>query len=198
MKLYFVRHGDKERSDVVNPALGHLDQNISRIGRHEAKRLVRFFAGRRIERICISNYIRTYQTALPLIKRLKIDPEEDSRLNEIDIGDVELLSDEEVSRRYPEFWDHYQSRNADFRFPGGETGEEALSRAVAFLSDARSGRRDTLAFTHDGLIRLLCCHVLGLPVYQRFRLRVETCGIMELDWPDENDSPILVRFNQKI
>jgi broad specificity phosphatase PhoE len=49
---------------------------------------------------------------------------------------------------------------------------------------------------HDGIIRLFLCNVLGIPVWERFGMKVEPGGITELDWDARRGRWNLVRFNQ--
>jgi probable phosphoglycerate mutase len=91
-------------------------------------RLARWFRGRGITGIWVSEYQRTAQTALPLARRFGIEPVVDARLNEIDIGLLDGLSDDEVRIRFPEAWRASEDRSSDYRWPGGENGVEALER----------------------------------------------------------------------
>ena len=59
MKIYIVRHADKEVGDFFNPVLNHQDQPISKKGIRESKELVSYFSGKEISDIYISSYIRT-------------------------------------------------------------------------------------------------------------------------------------------
>jgi len=90
------------------------------------------------------------------------------------------------------------ARKADFRFPDGETGAEAQARIASFLEEKRRehGDEDIVLATHEGLIRLLMCYIVHLPVYLRGNFRVDTCGITEITYQPEYESWKLIRFNQ--
>jgi broad specificity phosphatase PhoE len=198
MTIYLLRHADKEKGDYRTPSLKHQDPPITLRGKAQAGKLVSYFQPRVIEAIYTSEYQRTWQTAEPLANQLRITPVIDARLNEIDNGVLEGMDDEVVKRRYPETWKAYQDRGYDFRLPGGETGEEALARILSFMSDRCRTNKNTLIVTHEALIRILFCHVAGLPVYKRFGFRVDYCGFMELEYAPEQEKWLLVRFNQVI
>jgi broad specificity phosphatase PhoE len=51
---------------------------------------------------------------------------------------------------------------------------------------------------HEGLIRVMACHILRLPVYDRWNFRVDFCGIMEINYQPEYQTWQLARFNQQI
>ncbi len=196
MKAYIIRHAEKEKGDYYNPQLRHQDEPISERGREQAAKLCAYFVDRPIEAIYISRYQRTAQTAAPLARQLNIEPVIDERLNEIDNGLIEGMSDAAIRERYPDVWRAYMARSADFRFPGGETGEEARVRVASLLDEKRRNGGDFVMICHEGLIRLLACHVLGLPVYDRWNFHVDYCGIMEIAYQEAYDRWKLIRFNQ--
>jgi broad specificity phosphatase PhoE len=121
-------------------------------------------------------------------------------LNEIDIGVLGPMSDEEIQEKYPEFWKAYTERTGDFRFPGGETGEEACRRISEFLEEKRQAHPDeNIVFvTHEGLIRQLMCYIVKIPVHKRDNFHVDLCGIMEITYQPERGNWKLIRFNQKM
>jgi broad specificity phosphatase PhoE len=188
MSTFFViRHADKESGDFYNPQLRHQDQPISAKGRLEAQRLTAFFSGMPIEAIYVSEYRRTGQTIAPVAQEHQLTSISDGRLNEIDNGLIDGLTDEEIQQKYPEAWRAYRSRQVDFRFPEGETGLEAQKRIVDFLEEKRlqNSSGDIILVSHDGLIRLLMCYLMGIPVYKRWNFQVDTCGIMEIRYQPE-------------
>lgn len=198
MTVYLVRHGQKAAGDFSNPRLRHHDQPLSRLGRRQARVLARHFRGRGIAAITVSDYRRTGETARPLARRLGIEPVADSRLNEIDLGLLDGLSDDELRVRFPDAWRAAEERSSDFRWPEGETGIEAQERIVSFMRDQEGNAGDLLVVAHDGIIRLLLCHVLGIPVWRRFGMKIDPAGITELAWDDERRTWNLVRFNQVV
>jgi len=198
MTVYFVRHAAKATGDFFNPGLRHQDQPISRYGRRQARRLRTYLLRKKISRIYVSEYIRTHQTIHAFARKAHLAPVPDPRLNEIDIGLIEGMPDEEVRARYPEAWGAYVRRSADFRFPGGETGAEAEERIASFLEDMRRETGNIVAVAHDGIIRVLMCHVLGIPVYRRFEFRCGTTHVCELELDEASGGWTVVRFNQRL
>ena len=84
------------------------------------------------------------------------------------------------------------------RFPGGETGEEVKIRQAAFLESLVKDGRDALAVCHEGYIRLLACHILGVPVYRRHLFKMDFCGILEIEFDEAADGWRLIRMNQTV
>ena len=198
MTFYILRHADKAKGDFYNPQLRHQDEPISQMGQEQAQKLVAYFADKEITRIYVSAYQRTGQTIAPLAGHLKLLPIVDERLNEIDNGLFEGATEEELRQKFPAELQALRERKAAFRFPEGETGEEAFARITAFLNEKRTSHWDEniIIVCHDGLIRLLMCHVMDMPVTGRWNFRVDFCGITELLYEPEFGTWKLIRFNQ--
>jgi broad specificity phosphatase PhoE len=196
MKWYIIRHADKEQGDFYNPVLRHQDGPISVKGHTEAQKLYSYFSDKPITQIYVSQYIRTMQTIEYVAQKVGLSPIVDSRLNEIDNGIVEGLTEPEIQQKFPDVWNAFRGRNRDFQFPEGESGEEAQCRIKSLMKEKQEYKEDILLVSHDGLIRLLMCHILGLPVYRRWDFRVDTCGIMEIEYQPIFERWKLLRFNQ--
>ena len=127
-------------------------------------------------------------------------PVVDDRLNEIDNGLLDDMSEQDVQERYPDFWKVYRERSTDIRFPGGETGEEARQRVAEFLEEKRQihFNENIILVSHEGLIRQLMCYIMNLPVYKRGNFYIDLCGIMEITYQPDYQAWKLIRFNQKL
>lgn len=198
MRWYIIRHADKEPGDFYNPILGRQDQPISAKGWADARRLDDYFSGKSIAKIYRSEFIRTEQTVTYVAQRMGLSPVVDGRLNEINNGVVEWMSDQEIRQKYPDVWNAFRERDHDFQFPEGESGEDVHRRIKSFMAEKMADEEDTILMTHDGWIRLFMCHILGLPVYRRWDFHVDTCGIMEIEYQPEFESWKLRRFNHLV
>lgn len=201
MTFYIIRHAHKEKGDFYNPRLRHQDEPISQMGREEARKLWSYLCDKGISTIYVSSYQRTIQTIEHVTNQLDITPIVDERLNEIDNGCFDGMNDEQIQLQYPEIWKIRQERTADFRFPEGETGEEAHQRIMEFLEEKRQVHADEniVMVSHEGLIRLLMCHIMNFPVYHRWNFHyIDFCGITEITHQPEYKVWKLIRFNQKL
>jgi broad specificity phosphatase PhoE len=196
MKRYIVRHAEKEQGNFYSPVLGHQDQPISAKGRADAENLYSYFSDKPIAKIYISEYVRTGQTIEYVAQKFNLSPIVDGRLNEIDNGVIDGLTELEIEQKYPDTWNAFRERDRDFQFPEGESGEDALRRIKSFVEDKQTNQEDIIVVSHDGLIRLLMCYILGIAVYRRWDFHVDTCGIMEIEYQPNYKSWKLIRFNQ--
>lgn len=198
MRCYIIRHAEKEKGVFYNSYLRHQDEPLSVKGRLTAQRLPSFFMHKPITAIYVSGYQRTQQTIEHVAQTLILKPILDERLNEIDNGRFEGLTEQEIQQKFPDIWKVYQERNSDFRFPEGETGEEVKCRIMDFLEQKRTehANESIILVSHDGLIRSLMCGILNMPVYQRWNLQTEFGGITEIVYQPEFETWKLIRFNQ--
>ncbi|CAG0992630.1 partial alpha-ribazole phosphatase, partial [Gammaproteobacteria bacterium] len=182
--IYFLRHAEKLWGSHFDAALRHQNEPLSPIGLQTAERLVSYFADKPIASIgpiaaiYVSPYQRTRQTIEPTARRLQLEPVIDPRLNEVDNGLFDGMTDEAIQQAYPDAWTAFIERKSAFRFPKGETGEEVRQRISAFLDEKRQqhANETIIAVAHDGLIRLLMCTILRLPVHQRWDFRIDFGG----------------------
>jgi len=196
--VYVIRHAEKARGDFYNPRLRHQDEPISGKGKLDSQKLCRFFSDKPISRICVSGYQRTGQTIEALAGLLRLVPLVDDRLNEVDNGSTDGLTDAELREKFPHIWKAYLERKADFRFPDGETGAEAQGRIIAILEQVQQlpDPGGVILVSHEGIMRLLMCHLMQLPVYKRWNFQVDPCGIMEITYQPHVQEWKLIRFNQ--
>jgi probable phosphoglycerate mutase len=184
MSIYVIRHAEKESGEFFENSLRLNNPPLSARGKRQALNLEKYFQNIKIDEIYISEYIRTRQTITHVAQSKNIPPTIDKRLNEIDNGNLDRLTDKEISETYPEFWKAYLAREADFRFPNGETGEEAGTRIFEFFNTL-DPLKNSIVVAHDGIIRLLICKVLSLPTYKRHMLRVSFCSITTFEFNNE-------------
>jgi broad specificity phosphatase PhoE len=195
---YFLRHAEKEFGGHFNPRLRHRDEPLTTRGQQQAQQLITYFADKAIAAIYVSGYQRTWQTAEPLAQHFQLTPIVDERLNEIDNGPLEGMSEAEIQQTYPEVWQAFTTRRGDFQFPEGESGADVQRRIAAFLDEklAQHNADNIVIVSHDGYIRLLMCYILGLPVQQRWNFRIDFAGIVEVTYQPAYAAWKLIRFNQ--
>lgn len=143
-------------------------------------RIAEFFNNINISYVYASEYLRVQQTAAPLARTKNLNIIIDKRLNEINTGFIETLSDEEIRNQFPGFLKDFNKHNKDCGFPGGETGSEVIDRQKSILKDFSELNGNIVAFCHDGFIRILASYILGMPVYHRYKFKCDFGGITEV------------------
>jgi len=85
-------------------------------------------------------------------------------LQEIDFGQWEGLSFDEIQAQAPERVAEWAKGSLDFSFPGGESLELFWRRVCQVGDQLRAASEESaVVMTHGGVIRYLICHFLGLP-----------------------------------
>ena len=160
--LLLFRHAPVEFPDGVSRCLGAgTDLPASPAGLAEAAALAPALARRGVRRVFTSPMLRTRQTAKALAPGVSIEVV--PGLLEMDCGDWEGLSFDEIRARWP---DWYARRGEDPALPppNGEHPAEAARRGIAALCDVLSRSEDdpvVAAVSHSGLNRAMLCALTG-------------------------------------
>ncbi len=114
-------------------------------------------------KLAVSPLLRARQTMLPIEEALGMAATVDDRLREIHFGQGEGLALGEMSKQFPEQFANFQRDPFAHWLPGGEQPREVLHRGrEALLDYANCGEECVLAVTHNTLIRLVLCDLLGV------------------------------------
>jgi broad specificity phosphatase PhoE len=111
------------------------------------------------------------------VASVQVDP----RLAELDFGEGEGLTPEEMRERFPDPRAPFERDPAAHHLPGGESPQHALDRALACLHEIarRNHEARVMVVIHPTLIRLLMCHLLELPL-KDYRRRLPTVSYATL------------------
>lgn len=119
-----------------------------------------------------SPLIRAVQTALPLAERRSLPIERRDGLVEIDYGEWDGRSAEDVDRTHHDEYVRWSSDPAWNAPTGGETATALAHRMTSVVEEIRGAHHDgdVLVVSHKASIRVLLCALLGVDV-GRFRYR---------------------------
>lgn len=104
-------------------------------------------------------------------------------LREINVGEWEGLTPEELYRHFPEHMREYERDPARTVRRGGESYAQLQERALVALQhiDNTHNKDETiLTITHGGTIRAILCHVIGLDLKNFGRLWLDNGSITEM------------------
>lgn len=162
-RLLLVRHANT----VANSAerfWGHTDVELSQEGIRQAEKLRNRLAKEKIDAVYASPLRRAVVTAEIVASGHQLRPTICAELHEVDFGQVEGMTFNEISQRYPELVKAWPTRDINFRFPGGESIADVNERLSKFLDrvNEHAPEETVLIVAHAGPLRLLICHLLGL------------------------------------
>jgi broad specificity phosphatase PhoE len=162
--LTLIRHGETPWN-VSGKWQGQAHVPLNDAGRRQAALLAEHLApnAAEITMIYASDSLRTRSTADILAARLGKSVHLDVRLREIDMGDWQGLTGDEVREWDAERYALIMSDPMNIARPGGESSKQVGVRAVAALNDIAAQHQDehVLVVTHGGTI-VNSLKVLGL------------------------------------
>lgn len=156
--LYLLRHGD---TGARGRFIGSTDLPITPEAKHQLQSSARLLKDKAITSVICSPMTRCRQTAEVL--RLDAEITYDERLREVDFGNWEEMTFDDIAAGWPEKVDEWARWSEDFTFPGGENMGGFLARikdVSCFVNE--SAQENMLLITHGGVIRQLICHYLGI------------------------------------
>lgn len=179
--LYLVRHGATENNLARPPRLQgrRIDLGLSAVGVEQAARTAEFLVGQGVEVVYASPLVRARQTAEHLARRIDAAVSIVEELTEIDVGDWEGLSWDEIQRRDPEAYRLFVEDAAVHPYLGGENMASVLARsaaAIAELLQSNVGRRIAV-FAHNVVNRVYLADLLGLPPGKYRIVPQDNCGV---------------------
>ena len=158
-EVCLVRHGQSV-SNAEGVWQGQGDSPLSDLGRTQVGALGAALLGQRYDMVLSSDLSRAAETA----KAAGVEVEHDRAWREIDVGDWEGLTMEQVVERFPEQIAALKDRRT-FAMGGGESWPQVFQRADASLLALRQRMPDggrAIVFTHGGIIAALLSGLLGV------------------------------------
>ena len=195
MRLILVRHGETD-SNKARLALGQADIELNEHGRWQAQRLAASLKHEPIAAIYSSPLKRALATAEPIASSHGLEVQVDDGLIEMDIGEMEGLTFQQVAERHPHFLQAWLGDQVAYEaMPGGERLLDVQERAWQAIERIRERQEHgtVAAVTHNFVILTLFCRVLGLELadFRRLRHSLAAKSVLEMG----SDRIIVVGFN---
>jgi probable phosphoglycerate mutase len=163
--LYLSRHGETE-ANVERRFSGKRDTPLTERGLSQARtigKILKREVGMRPKLDFVASPLARARITMEIVLSVLGVPENsyttDPRIQEIDLGDWDQLTDEEARALDPATFDARMADKWNVRVPGGENHMEIAARASAW---AQSLTRDTFAVSHGALTRVLRGLFMGL------------------------------------
>jgi probable phosphoglycerate mutase len=171
--LYLLRHGaiDQPEADCF---IGQTDPPLSLEGRLQARTWRKELQNVAFTAAWSSDLKRTTETAGIIFDDRSVWIKNCRELREIHLGEWDGVPRDRVRKCHADLWRARGNDLADFRPPGGESfrdlQERVVSQVIRIATDT-SGK--VCIVTHAGVIRVLICHFLQMPLSNLFRLRFD-------------------------
>lgn len=115
----------------------------------------------------------------------------DNRLKEFNFGDWEMkpwneIPSEEINPWYDDF--------VTIPTPNGESMHEMFLRISDFMNDLRNTKlQKILIVAHGGVIRLIWCYLLQIPIKNAFKIPVNYGEIFQFNLGETNEEDFIMR-----
>lgn len=191
MLLTLIRHGEVDgRSQVLR---GRSDDVLTERGHQQMNDIVNVIQPD-ITAIVSSSLQRCRVFASNLSEQRQLPLQIIDELREIDFGDWENLTLDEINTRYPECFHTFNHDTENWQPPAGEhyaAFRTHVRHALQHIINMKSSH--VLAITHGGVIRAILADCLQLTPASAARIGVPLAGMCQL-WIDENGSGSLLRL----
>jgi broad specificity phosphatase PhoE len=166
LNIYLIRHAQQNNNG------GYISTSeLTPLGTRQANMLGWRLQNTGIFRVYSSDLPRAVQTAEAINRRIHKELVLVPEFREINFGEWDGLSYEEVYQRYPDFKHEFDLHLKDLQYPGGESGEDVKKRAFRALDGIADGGMDAAVVTHGGVIMTILAAVMGFSLEKRFCLR---------------------------
>lgn len=183
MKLFLVRHGETEWNKLGR-FQGQNDNSLNELGLAQARDTARAAISWKPAALYSSPLCRTMQVAEEISRLVGISVIPDPRLKELDLGELEGVTGEEMRTGWPKVYQTWRNDPQAVMMPGGESLVQLQERTWQSLQSLENahGQGDVIVVvSHNFAIRALCGKLLGLPLshFHRMYLSLGSVSTME-------------------
>jgi broad specificity phosphatase PhoE len=185
-------------------------QGLSNLGLNEtgikqAEALAQSLKDVKVDAIYTSPLRRAQETARAISRFHQVEVVTIDGLKELDVGEVDGLTYEEMRIRHSEFFTKWMADFTSVRLPGGGTVPELRDQCCAAIQeivkkqqprmeeDCKSEEKVVVAVTHFFPILCIVCNTLGLDLSYCRRLRLDVASMCTLEFNPAR--AVLVSFN---
>ncbi|PKB77857.1 MAG: hypothetical protein BZY88_20620 [SAR202 cluster bacterium Io17-Chloro-G9] len=185
MKVALVRHGETEWNKL-GKFLGHFDVGLNSRGLAQAQETALAMADWGHTVVYSSPLARTMQVAQEISKVNGVAVVPVEGVKELDLGDVEGVTGEEMRSLWPGVYAAWRENPATVEMPNGESLAQLQDRAWGAwleLESAHSNGESLVVVSHNFAIRTLVAKLLGMPLsnFHRMVLALSSICIIESD-----------------
>jgi broad specificity phosphatase PhoE len=193
MRIVLVRHGETEWNRL-HRIQGISDLELNETGRRQAEALAQALKNQRVEAIYTSPLKRARDTADVIACHHQVEVVTLFGLREMDAGEVDGLTYEEMRVQYGDFLDRWLEDCTAVRPPGGCTLHELQEQAWGAIQEIVKGQHQMAAegkesekgvvvvVTHFFPILSIICKALGLDLSQCRRMKLDLGSMCALDF----------------
>lgn len=184
-KLYLIRHAHTKDNEEEKYS-GYSDTELSDTGKLQAKELNEFLKKNiKVDKIYSSILKRTGKTIAEYADSQNIELEKLEGLNEMNFGNFDGLSLNEIKARYPKDYENFMIGKVDFKFPEGENIERFYDRNIKAFKSIIEDNKDVdtvMICAHMGTLRNIISYLLVDNFSIHWNIRIENATITVIEF----------------
>ena len=173
-----IRHGETNLNSGLR-YWGSTDVALSDQGLRQAERLRDRLKPKKINVVYSSDLKRSLDTARAIVSIHNLEVITCPELREIDFGQIEGMTFEEVNLSYPEVARMWIERDNNLVYPGGESLVQLDKRLQRFRNrlEKHTSQETILVVGHSGVLRTLLCQFLGIELGKMWQIRLDLASL---------------------
>lgn len=181
MTIYLARHGITNWNEE-RKYQGWSDIRINAKGKKQAKALARALESNPPKFVYCSTLSRARETAGVIVDRFDVPCREEESLKEMNFGDWEGQTVEELAQKESLNWDKFRNQPQEIRPTGGESVKELKDRIQSFWKTLdEQTERPIAVVTHGGPLRVFILSLLEAPLSSFWRLKIAPASLTVLE-----------------
>jgi uncharacterized phosphatase len=196
-RFYLLRHGQTEWNHAGNRYCGVSNIQLDETGRLQAKKVATVLKEISFSAVYCSPLLRAMETATIIANEHHLPIHSDDRLSEINFGEWEGKTRNEIQSQYPNEWSNWSNNPDNTNVKAGITGEsaaEVYQRAYDFFIEKSQLHQEQtiLVVAHNTLNRILLTGSVQAPWKNYRKFTQSNTGVTILDVIDQEISWIQV------
>lgn len=170
-RIHLIRHGQVAGFDQPRYN-GQTDVMLTDYGIEQYHRIRERLADTKISACYTSDLTRCTTGAAIICQGLGIEPTARRELRELNIGEWEGLTWQEIRSTWPEGWQARLNDLVNYRVPNGENLLDVETRVMPVINDIveRHKEQEVLVVGHGGVNRIILLNVIGAPLAGMFNI----------------------------
>lgn len=182
-RIWLIRHGEPD-ADSRGRCYGRLDVGLAPAGREQIQAVAKMLAAEPLSAIYASPRRRTRESAEILAQGRSCAIQSEERLREIDFGDFEGRTYDEIARSHPDLYRQWMAHPTETQFPNGESFRRMRERVLCAAREifGRHRGQSIAVVSHGGVNRIILADVLAVPDDQIFRISQRFAAVNLVRW----------------
>jgi broad specificity phosphatase PhoE len=187
-RIILLRHGETDHN-AKGMYCGSSDASLNKKGVGQARLLKKRLKGEHVDVIYTSDLRRALETCRRVFGGTKVKVIKKKGLREIDLGEWEGLTSEEIGRRHGRLYRKWIQDPSASKIPSGESLGQFRKRVLGALREIlkREGGKTVAVVSHSGPCRVILLHALGAGMGSFWSISQDSCCVNIIEFHDRHN-----------